>query len=107
MCQHLQGKAKDSGWGSDDEAAGLPTAEVDEDVEPEPTPKKPVRKPPASAFDLLQGSDEEAEQPTKGAASYSAFDDNNKSAAANGAATDEDSTADSDEDSEPDEQVRF
>ncbi len=101
-----QGKAKDSGWGSDDEAAGVLSADVDEDIQAEPVAKKSVRKQAASAFDLLQGSDEEAEQPSKAAASFSALKDSNDSAAVNGEATDEDSDAESDEaDSEADQQV--
>lgn len=50
----LQGKAKDSGWGSDDEAVSLPAAAAaDDEVEPVPANQKPVKKQVASAFDIL------------------------------------------------------
>lgn len=82
------------------------SADVDEDIQAEPVANKPVRKQAASAFDLLQGSDEEAEQPSKAAASFSALKDSSVSAAENGEATDEDSDAESDEaDSDADQQV--
>ncbi|KAL0036218.1 hypothetical protein WJX79_008552 [Trebouxia sp. C0005] len=101
-----KGKAKDAGWGSDDEAAGVLEAEIEEDIQAEPVAKKPVRKQAASAFDLLQGSDEEAEQPSKAVASFSALKDSGDSAAENGEATDEVSNAESDEaDSEANEQA--
>ncbi|DBA78850.1 TPA: hypothetical protein ACH3X1_008737 [Trebouxia sp. C0004] len=101
-----KGKAKDAGWGSDDEAAGVLAAEVDKDTQAEPVAKKPVRKQAASAFDLLQGSDEEAEQPSKAATSFSALDDSGNSPAENGEATGEDSDAETDEaDSKADEQA--
>lgn len=65
-----------------------------------------MHKQAASAFDLLQGSDEEAEQPQTAAASVSALEGSDESPAANGAATDEDSNAGSgSDDSEADEQV--
>jgi hypothetical protein len=81
-------------------------ADVDEDIQAEPVAKKPVRKQAASAFDLLEGSDEEAEQPSKAAASFSALKDSDDSAAENGEAADEDSNAETDEaDSEADQQV--
>lgn len=92
-----KGKAKDAGWGSDDEAAGVLAAEVVEDIQAEPVAKKPVRKQAVSAFDLLQGSDEEAEQPSKAAASLYALKDSGDVAAENGNATDEDSDAETDE----------
>ena len=87
-----QGKAKDSGWGSDDEAAGLPDTEAEE--APAPAPKKAAGKQVASAFDLLQGSDAEAEQP-----------DHDSDAELSDAASQPESGADSDEGSELGEQV--
>ena len=106
MQWYKQGKAKDAGWGSDDEAAGVLAAEVVEDIQAEPVAKKPVRKQAVSAFDLLQGSDEEAEQPSKTAASLYALKDSGDVAAENGNATDEDSDAETDEtDSQANQQV--
>lgn len=90
-----QGKAKESGWGSDDEAAAVPEAEAEETVAATaaPAPKQTARKQVASAFDLLQGSDDEAERAPSEAADGS-------DAELNGAPLELDSGADSDEGSE-------
>lgn len=74
-------------------------------MEPAPAPKKAVHKQAASAFDLLEDSEEDVGQPAEGAASIEPESDNN-SAIDNGAASDKDSNTDSDEDSEADMQVR-
>lgn len=89
-----QGKAKDSGWGSDDEAAAVPEAEADEAVAATaaPAPKQTARKQVASAFDLLQGSEDEAERSSSEAA-------DNSDAELNGAPSELDSGADSDKES--------
>ena len=71
-----QGKAKDSGWGSDDEAAGLPAGEINEESETAVAPKNSVCKQAASAFELLQNSDDEAKPAGKGAVSFEALEDN-------------------------------
>ncbi|KAL3150312.1 hypothetical protein ABBQ32_000160 [Trebouxia sp. C0010 RCD-2024] len=89
-----KGKAKDSGWGSDDEAAAVPEAEADEAVAATaaPAPKQTARKQVASAFDLLQGSEDEAERSSSEAA-------DNSDAELNGAPSELDSGADSDKES--------
>ena len=97
-----QGKAKDSGWGSDDEAAALPEAEAEE-AAPAPASKQTARKQTArkqvaSAFDLLQGSDDEPEEIAPAA-------NDGSDAEMNGAASQPDSAADSDSDSDLGEQV--
>lgn len=89
-----QGKAKDLGWGSDDEAAALPEAEAEE-AAPAPAPTQTARKQVASAFDLLQGSDDE---PTELASAADADSD----AEPNGAV---ESAAESDSDSDLGDQV--
>ena len=90
-----QGKAKDSGWGSDDEAAALPEANAEEEAIP--APKQTARKQVASAFDLLQGSDDEAKQSPS-----ATIDDSD--AELNGAVSPHDSGSDS-EDSSFEQQV--
>lgn len=92
-----QGKAKDSGWGSDDEAAALPEAKAEE-AAAAPASKQTARKQVASAFDLLEGSDVELEEVAP--AANDGFD-----AEMNGAASEPDSAADSDSDSDLGEQV--
>ena len=89
-----QGKVKDSGWGSDDEAAALPEAEA----APAPAPKQTARKQVASAFDLLQGSDDDPGEVASAA-------DDGSDAEMNGAASEPDSAAHSDSDSDLGEQV--
>lgn len=89
-----QGKVKDSGWGSDDEAAALPEAEA----APAPAPKQAARKQVASAFDLLQGSDGDPGEVVSAA-------DDGSDAEMNGAASEPDSAAHSDSDSDLGEQV--
>lgn len=89
-----QGNAKDSGWGSDEEAAAVPETEAEETASAAaPAPQQTARKQVASAFDLLQGSDDEAETVSPQAASSS-------DAEANGAFSELDSGADSAEESE-------
>ena len=89
-----QGKVKDSGWGSDDEAAALPEAEA----APAPAPKQTARKQVASAFDLLQGSDGDPGEVASAA-------DDGSDAEMNGAASEPDSAAHSDSDSDLGQQV--
>ena len=93
-----QGKAKDSGWGSDDEAAAPPEAEATGAGAGAASRKQTARKQVASTFDLLQGSDDEP------AAGASAANDGSD-AEINGAASEPDSAADSDSDSDLGEQV--
>ena len=92
-----QGKAKDSGWGSDDEAVALPEGEAEE-AAPAPAPKQTARKQSASAFDLLQGSDNEPGEVASAA-------NDGSDAEINGAASEPDSAAASDSDSDLGEQV--
>lgn len=63
----LQGKPKDSGWGSDDEAVSLAATAADNVVASKPVSRKPV----ASAFDLL----DEASEQQDDASPTSALDD--------------------------------
>ena len=59
----LQGKAKDSGWGSDDEAAPLSAPVADDDSEANPSGPKVAKKQVASAFDILDEDSEQQDDP--------------------------------------------
>lgn len=59
----LQGKAKDSGWGSDDEAVSLSAAIAENESEAKPSGPKVAKKQVASAFDILDEDPEEQDDP--------------------------------------------
>lgn len=59
----LQGKAKDSGWGSNDEAVSLSAAVAENESEAKPSGPKVAKKQVASAFDILDEDPEEQDDP--------------------------------------------
>ena len=59
----LQGKAKDSGWGSDDEAVSLSAAVAENESEAKPSGPKVAKKQVASAFEILDEDPEEQDDP--------------------------------------------